>query len=277
MTAQPAAGSVAAHAGGEGRIWLPDSSILRVATYNIHKGVQGIGPARRLEIHNLALAVETLDADIVCLQEVRAENRREAAYFTRWPALPQADFLAPEGYEAVYHTNAFTRDGEHGNALLSRWPIIGYRHQDMSDHRFEQRGLLHVQLQALGMVLHVIVVHFGLIPASRFRQAIQLRRYIRREVPRDAPLLVAGDFNDWGTRVRSLLRRDALQTWEGPRALTYPSRFPVAQLDQIFARGLQPLSLAAPRGRVWRRMSDHLPLIAEFRLGQAVDLSYLAE
>ncbi len=25
---------------------------LRVATYNIHKGVQGIGPIRRLEIHN---------------------------------------------------------------------------------------------------------------------------------------------------------------------------------------------------------------------------------
>ena len=43
-----------------------DPYLLRVATYNIHKGVQGVGPARRLEIHNLALAVETLDADIVC-------------------------------------------------------------------------------------------------------------------------------------------------------------------------------------------------------------------
>ncbi len=43
------------------------SGILRVATYNIHKGVQGLGPARRLEIHNLGLAVEQLDADIVCL------------------------------------------------------------------------------------------------------------------------------------------------------------------------------------------------------------------
>ncbi|MCB2038086.1 MAG: endonuclease, partial [Ottowia sp.] len=62
-----------------------DPSVLRVATYNIHKGVQGLGPARRLEIHNLALAVETLDADIVCLQEVRRLNHREAGYFTRWP------------------------------------------------------------------------------------------------------------------------------------------------------------------------------------------------
>jgi endonuclease/exonuclease/phosphatase family metal-dependent hydrolase len=31
-----------------------------------------------------------------------------------------------------------------------------------------------------------------------------------------------------------------------------------------------PLSLQAPRGRVWRRMSDHLPLIAEFQLAAHV-------
>ena len=60
--------------------------ILRVATYNIHKGVQGLGPARRLEIHNLAHAVEQLDADIVCLQEVRRMHRREERYFSHWPA-----------------------------------------------------------------------------------------------------------------------------------------------------------------------------------------------
>ena len=113
------------------------SDILRIATYNIHKGVQGLGPARRLEIHNLGLAVEQLDADIVCLQEVRKLHRREAAYFQRWPDVPQAEYLAPEGYEAVYRTNAFTKHGEHGNALLSRWPVIGHQHEDISDHRFE--------------------------------------------------------------------------------------------------------------------------------------------
>ena len=240
--------------------------VLRVATYNIHKGVQGIGPARRLEIHNLALAVDTLDADIVCLQEVRLENRREADYFSLWPKVPQAEFLAPEGYEAVYRTNAVTRHGEHGNALLSRWPIVCHRHEDMSDHRFEQRGLLHVEIQVGKVSLHAIVVHFGLIPGSRIRQTAQLQRYIAREVPPDAPVIVAGDFNDWGTQVRKLLRAEALHSFEGPRTLTYPSRLPVAQLDHIYARGMQPLSLAAPRGRAWSRMSDHLPLIAEFRM-----------
>ena len=108
-------------------------TIFRVATYNIHKGVRGVGPLRRLEIHNLGLAVEALDADLICLQEVRLENRREAQRFVHWPNRGQAEFLAPEGYEAVYRSNAVTLHGEHGNALLSRWPVVTHQHEDMSE------------------------------------------------------------------------------------------------------------------------------------------------
>ena len=83
---------------------------LRVATYNIHKGVRGVGPRKRLEIHNLGLAVESFDADLVFLQEVRLHHAREARRFERtsfgWPAEGQADFLAPEGYDVAYRTNA---------------------------------------------------------------------------------------------------------------------------------------------------------------------------
>ena len=242
------------------------SDILRIATYNIHKGVQGLGPARRLEIHNLGLAVEQLDADIVCLQEVRKLHRREAAYFQRWPDVPQAEYLAPEGYEAVYRTNAFTKHGEHGNALLSRWPVIGHQHEDISDHRFEQRGLLHVEVDAHGRRVHVIVVHLGLIPGSRVRQVERLQQFIEREVPAGSPVVVAGDFNDWGAQIKRMLSGFGLYEFDAPRAFTYPARLPLVQLDHVYVRGLEPLGLHVPRGRIWWRMSDHLPLIAEFKL-----------
>lgn len=241
-------------------------STIRVATYNIHKGVQGLGPTRRLEIHNLALAVEALDADVVCLQEVRQSNLREAKHFDHWPAQGQADYLAPLGYEAVYRTNAITRHGEHGNALLSRWPIVGHQHEDMSDHPLEQRGLLHVELMLHGRCVHVLVVHLGLIKASRIRQVAQLKRFVTREIPLDAPLLVAGDFNDWSNRVPEAFSGVGLFALGGVSQPTFPSRLPLAQLDHVFARGLRPVSLSVPRGRVWWRMSDHLPLIAEFEL-----------
>jgi endonuclease/exonuclease/phosphatase family metal-dependent hydrolase len=239
-------------------------TLLRVATYNIHKGVQGLGPTKRLEIHNLVHAVEQLDADIVCLQEVRKVHRREEQYFTRWPDMPQADFLAPEGYEAVYRTNAFTRHGEHGNAMLSRWPVVSHQHEDMSDHRFEQRGLLHAEVVFEGHPVHVVVAHLGLIRASRVRQVAQLIRFIEREVPPEAALIVAGDFNDWGSLVTKAFSAIQLVAFSGGRQPTFPSRLPIVQLDYVYARGLTPVSLQVPRGKIWWRMSDHLPLIAEF-------------
>ncbi|MEY4736741.1 MAG: hypothetical protein RL302_1060 [Pseudomonadota bacterium] len=241
-------------------------TIIRVATYNIHKGVQGIGPRRRLEIHNLGHAVEQLDADIVCLQEVRKVHHGEAEYFTRWPDMPQADFLAPEGYEAVYRTNAYTKHGEHGNAMLSRWPVVAHQHEDISDHRFEQRGLLHAEVLVHGQPIHVVVVHLGLIRSSRVRQLDQLQQFIAREVPADAPVVVAGDFNEWGGMLPRMLGSMGLQAFDGKRIPTFPSRLPLLQLDHVYARGLTPVGLEVPRGRIWWRMSDHLPLIAEFRL-----------
>ena len=142
------------------------SGVLRVATYNIHKGVRGVGRTKRLEIHNLGIAVEALDADLVYLQEVRLFHHKDARHFDRtsfgWPEQGQAEYLAPDGYETAYRTNAVTRHGEHGNALLSRWPMGSVGHHDVSDHRFEQRGLLHVPVQWLGTTLHAVVAHFGL-------------------------------------------------------------------------------------------------------------------
>ncbi len=146
---------------------------LRVVTYNIHKGVQGVWPLRRLEIHNLQQAIADLRADVICLQEVRKLNRQAERLFTNWPHQPQADYLAPNGYHSVYISNAITAHGEHGNALLSRWPVMQHQHCDISDHRFEQRGLLHSVINVQGILVHVIVVHLGLIASSRVRQALQ--------------------------------------------------------------------------------------------------------
>ena len=239
---------------------------LRIATYNIHKGVQGLGPAKRLEIHNLVHAVEQFDADLVCLQEVRSHHRKLARHFPGWPEQGQADYLLPEGYEAVYRTNALTRHGEHGNALLSRWPVVSTGHEDVSDHRFEQRGLLHVVVRVEGKAVHVIVVHLGLLAASRDRQIQRMGHYLAREVPADERLVVAGDFNDWGDRLHQPMADLDLRTFEGIRLATFPSRLPVLHLDRIYTRGLKPLHAQVPRGRAWARMSDHLPLIAEFAL-----------
>jgi endonuclease/exonuclease/phosphatase family metal-dependent hydrolase len=248
------------------------SDALRVATYNIHKGVRGMGPRKRLEIHNLGEAVASLDADLVFLQEVRLFHTREARRFDRtsfgWPAQGQAEFLAPQGYESAYRTNAVTRYGEHGNALLSRWPMGDVGHQDVSDHRFEQRGLLHVPIAWHGDTLHAVVVHFGLVHRSRVRQVQRLAEFIAAEVPPGAMLVVAGDFNDWGERLDEPMHELGLARAVDPGArrtacTTFPSLAPVFALDRFYLRGLRCRRTMVPRGLSWARMSDHLPLVAE--------------
>jgi endonuclease/exonuclease/phosphatase family metal-dependent hydrolase len=251
-----------------------NGSRLRVATYNIHKGVRGLGPQKRLEIHNLCLGVQALDADLVFLQEVRLfhhgdANRFDLTHFG-WPKQGQAEFLAPEGYESAYRTNAVTRGGEHGNALLSRWPLGDIGHHDVSDHRFEQRGLLHTKVQWHGVTVHTIVAHLGLIHASRVRQAERLGDYIESKIPRGALLVVAGDFNDWGERLDPIILAAGLQRATTPDRrrgpLTFPSRMPLFALDRVYTRGLRCTQTFVPHGNAWARMSDHLPLVVELEL-----------
>lgn len=252
---------------------------LRVASYNIHKGVLGHGPTKRASILDLRAALQGLQPDLVFLQEVQFLHLRHARRFSAWPAQPQHDFLAQAlGMYAAYRTNARTRHGEHGNALLSRYPIIDVAHCDVSDHRFEQRGLLHAQVALpAGGPLHCIVVHFGLFAASRQRQTERLLDYIAAAVPPQAALIVAGDFNDWHGRIGPQLLAQQLVDVSNPlvktngktawhqRVRTYPARLPLVPLDRIYARGLVASEIGLGWGRGWARLSDHAPLLAALR------------
>jgi endonuclease/exonuclease/phosphatase family metal-dependent hydrolase len=243
-----------------------DSAALRVVTYNIHKGVRGLGPRKRLEIHNLEKGVAALQADVVMLQEVRLFHHRDARRFAHgpksWPSEGQAEFLAPEGWHCAYRTNAITRHGEHGNALICRWPLGTVGHHDVSDHRFEQRGLLHVPFEFQGQRVHAVVVHFGLMRASRARQAQRLIELIAAEVPHGEAVLVGGDFNDWSEQLDAPLTASGLV--RSAVRPSFPSRIPLWSLDRFYVRGLRCTGVDVPRGAAWARMSDHLPVVAEF-------------
>ena len=188
---------------------------MRVATYNIHKGVRGVGPSKRLEIHNLGLGIEALDADLVFLQEVRLYEPRARRAASPTPSSAgrrcrRPTTWRPKATRSPTAPTPITRDGEHGNALLSRWPIGDIGHHDVSDHRFEQRGLLHVP------------VHVERDAGARHRRPLRAdprqprapgrsgwRASSSRHVPRGEPLIVAGDFNDWGDKLDALMTRHA--------------------------------------------------------------------
>ena len=88
-------------------------------------------------------------------------------------------------------------------------------------------------------------------------------------MPDGEHLVLAGDFNDWGEKLDAPIRaRGLARAFNHGSAVprTFPSRVPVFSLDRIYTRGLQCTSTMVPRGAAWARMSDHLPLVAEFAL-----------
>ncbi|MGI9024625.1 MAG: endonuclease/exonuclease/phosphatase family protein [Burkholderiaceae bacterium] len=180
---------------------VPQSATrLRIATYNIHKGVSAM--SRKNRIHDLRLGLHALEADLVFLQEVQGRNDQHAERFDNWPEVAQHTFLAGDRWaQTAYGRNSVRTDGDHGNALLSRFPLIAHENIDISDHRFESRGLLHGEFEVDGVRVHCICAHLGLFEESRVRQADAMIARIRSHVPNDAPLVIAGDFNDWRHRL----------------------------------------------------------------------------
>ncbi|HET6827503.1 MAG TPA: endonuclease/exonuclease/phosphatase family protein, partial [Ramlibacter sp.] len=94
---------------------------------------------------------------------------------------------------------------------------------------------------------------------------------VRSEVPDNAPLVVAGDFNDWRRRAHDYLWREVglreiFVTAYGEAAKTFPALFPLLSLDRIYVRNCSVhLPVVLPR-RPWAHLSDHAPLAAEIHL-----------
>lgn len=242
--------------------------MLSIATWNIHKGFSQFN--RRLTVYELRECLRQLDADIVFLQEVQGEHAGHAARLANWPPAPQHVFLA----EGVWPDHAYGRNvvhdlGHHGNAILSRYPILASQKHDITRLRFEKRGLLFCEIAVPGLArpLACICAHLSLFGRSRRHQYEMLAGFIEENVAPDAPLVVAGDFNDW---------RGAAQTLFAPRlGLTevfarsgvkppksFPALLPLLRLDRIYVRGFAPISCAVHDGMPWALLSDHAALSA---------------
>ncbi len=244
---------------------------LRVATLNVHKGLSLFN--RRVVIHGLRDQLRALDADLVFLQEVVGRHDVHAQRHGNWPHEPQHEFLADRVWlDHAYGRNAVHDCGDHGNAILSRFPILRWENQDISAHRFESRGLLHAEIEVPGWrePLHCVCVHLALTARGRGRQLERLRQRIERMVPAQAPLIVAGDFNDWHWRHRAthefahpLNMQEAFEVVGGKPARSFPSLCPFLSLDRIYIRGFRVHEAHVQKARGWRNSSDHRALSCE--------------
>ncbi len=244
----------------------------KVLTVNIHKGFTFFN--RKFILPELREAVRSVSADVVFLQEVTGNHLKHQDKFDNYPDTPHYEFLADTIWpEFAYGRNAVYTNGHHGNAVLSKFPIVRFENRDISISGPERRGLLHCELQMprRGVHVHAICVHLGLLGSHRAQQMELLCDLVRNEIPGHAPVVVAGDFNDWRHRAHAPLAQNAdlhevFVQAHGQAARTFPARLPLLRLDRIYVRNAIGHAPVVLPNRPWSHLSDHAPLAAEIEL-----------
>ena len=222
----------------------PARPTLRVATYNIHRcrGLDG-----RTRPQRIAAVLRTIDADVVALQEVVGAG--------------------PHGGGHAEELGAMLGMGW----VMSRFPIMHHSEHDLSWKTCEPRRMQRVDVVVHGCTLHLYNVHLGTAILERRHQALRLASMVSdRHIA--GPKLVLGDFNEWmrglatkmlSERLNSVDLRNHLR-----RRRTYPGLFPILHLDHIYYAGrVEIVGIELPRTRLSLVASDHLPLVADVRIG----------
>ncbi len=217
-----------------------------VATYNVHRW-SGVTGGRRW--------LPELASDVIALQECLRPIGTED------PLERIADEL--QLYLAFVSTRAHRR-GELGNAILSRWPMIGVFTLDLSQGRLERRSAIVAQFRGDSRSVAIVATHLGLVDRTRERQVRSLLSHPQLQ----GPTILLGDMNAWrrcaATRQldREFTERHHNKSWPP----TFPATRPVLALDRVYARGARVEQVRTHSSRLARRASDHLPVIATIEL-----------
>ncbi|EKD70971.1 MAG: hypothetical protein ACD_46C00311G0004 [uncultured bacterium] len=224
---------------------------IRILSYNIHKGIGWtIRKSTLTQIHTQILEIHP---ELIFLQEIRG-TQFELIAEKIWPHFS-------------YGKNAVYEKGHHGNAILSKFPILFSENIDLTFGRYERRGLLHaiIQLTNHGQPLHLLCVHLGLFKSDRCKQIAKIVQHIQSNIPQNEPLILGGDFNDWSSfatepLIHNLGLEEAFLSSCGGYAKTFPAWAPMLRLDRLYYRGFDTSHANCLANKPWRQLSDHIAL-----------------
>ena len=212
---------------------------MRVMTYNIRHGQGEDGWVSNARI---AAVVREAEADIVGLNEVW----RLGSFFDQ-----PADLRKRLDLETAFERNTGRAFYEQGNLVLTKHRIIRVENIPLPS-QVEQRGCLLVHVDVEGEEVAFGSVHLSLGRRARTAQVTTLAE----KLPRDIPLVLAGDMNCLAGELAPLT--ELLTLADAPPS--YPAFWPRRALDHIgFSRHWSLEHVSAIKSRA----SDHRPVVAE--------------
>ena len=233
---------------------------IRVATYNVHRcrGLDG-----RTLPTRIADVIRAIDPDLIALQEVIGAGPHSQGHAEELGALL--------GMGWVMAPTRHLRGSLFGNVVLSRFPMRHHVQYDLTWKTCEHRGVQRVDIALDSDTLHFYNVHLGTSLLERRHQAAKLASLVhdRRVI---GPKIILGDFNEWARGIAKDILAERLQSIDLSKHLsrrrTYPGFFPILHLDHIYYEGtVEVLKVSMPRDRMTLMASDHLPLVADLKIG----------
>ena len=228
-----------------------DALTLRFMTWNIH-GILGSYPG--FDLAGVVALIRRWKPDVIALQEVNSRRPPESEDAF-------AFLQAALGRHGIAAHSITTADGHYGQMLICSTPITSSEIHDISAPKREPRRAIRAELETAAGPVRVVATHLGLGIGERRRQVQALLALAGAP---DMTTVVLGDFNDWflAGSVRSVLA-EVLPGYS--RFRTFPGVLPLLRLDRIYCR---PSSAVRNMytDRVARRLSDHLPVIADLAL-----------
>lgn len=236
----------------------PATTTVRVMDYNLHDAVNTDG---RVDPEALAQVIEASGADIVGLQEI-------SRGWLIWGGMDMLEWLS-QRLDMPYVWGP-TADAQWGNAILSRYPIVGYGTFDLPPGDvLLLRGFIVAQIEVAGNRLTVVDTHFSEREGQDDIRANQAATIINTWNG-SASTVIMGDLNALpnSEAVANFLNAgfiDISRVLGEQPTYTYYSANPDHQIDYIFVSpDLHFSDFEIPRTTA----SDHLPLVVTIKFGR---------
>jgi len=262
----------------EGQVAARQGPALKLLTLNVaharrHAQHQALvkAPTLRRNLEAIAEVLARESPDVVALQEADGPSAWSGG-FDHVETLARLSGF-PHAFRGEHNPFSLGRlDLSSGTALLSRLPLAEPRSLAFSQTWRDTKGFVAATITPQvfgGVAIDVVSIHLDFL-AERIRRR-QVDQLIERFAGSRRPLIVLGDFNcEWGERRRCFERLGAelgLRPVERGGSPTFPAWRPLVRLDWI----LVSPGLAFSRYRTLAdRLSDHLSVLAEIQLAEAV-------
>lgn len=227
----------------------------QIATYNVHRWA-GVRGGKQYVPDRVGVVLDEIGADVIALQEVlRPFDRPD----------PLRSIARSLGMHLAFVVTRMHKRGELGNAVLSRWPLVGAEAIDLTFSRLERRAALAVRLADDATALRIVSTHLAIVDRTRTRQVHALLDHPHFD---GGPTILLGDMNAWRRNPASRgLDAYAERHHNARWPASWPSPRPILALDRVYSSGVRITGLHAHETAASRQASDHLPVVGMVEIG----------